>query len=338
MRIEKHPLARAARPVSSASSAVVGQDGPEHARRAVVLASRAGYFARVKHDPRIAAILGRVASRVARVSGIRAIVLGGSRARGTADAHSDLDLGLYYDPRRPFQIADLERAARELDERGTPGLVTPFGAWGPGVNGGGWLRIDGYHVDFLYRDLVAVRAAIEECRAGDPKTIYQLGHPYGFHNQIYAGEVNCCQILFDRAGEAALLKKFVAHYPEKLRRAIARKHLFDAAFELALADKPARRGDVMYVTGCLFRAASFMAIVAYAMNRRWLINEKGALAGLHAMPICPRAARATIARVLASPGRRPKELADSIEAMKSLCRRFRTLAARAGIALIDSGS
>lgn len=292
----------------------------------------------MKHDPRIAAILGRVASRVARVSGIRAIVLGGSRARGTADAHSDIDLGLYYNSRRPFQIADLERAARELDDRGTRGLVTPFGAWGPGVNGGGWLQIDGYHVDLLYRDLDAVCAAIDECRAGDPKTIYQLGHPYGFHNQIYAGEVSCCRILFDRTGQVSQLKKLTARYPEKLRSAIARKHLFDAAFELAIADKPALRGDVMYVNGCLFRAASFVTIVAYAMNRRWLINEKGALKGLRSMPICPRAAGSTIARVLAKPGRTPHELARSIDAMKSLCRRFRTLAARAGIALIDSGS
>ncbi|MFZ1887543.1 MAG: nucleotidyltransferase domain-containing protein [Candidatus Binataceae bacterium] len=289
-------------------------------------------------DREIQGILQRVASRLEQVGGIEAVVLGGSRARGTADAHSDVDLGLYYDPRRPFRIAELDRAARSLDDRGAPGLVTALGGWGPGVNGGGWLRIDGYHVDFLYRDLAAVRAAIGECRAGDPKTIYQLGHPFGFHNQIYAGEINCCRILFDRGGQAARLKRMVARYPEKLRRAIARKYLFDAAFELAITDKPALRGDVMYVAGCLFRAASFMTLVAYAMNRRWLINEKGAFRGLRTMRLRPRAAEVTIARVLANPGRTPKALASSIRAMKSLCGRFRTLAAREGLIVIDSGS
>ena len=289
------------------------------------------------HDEGVGELLSRVAARVARVTGIEAIVLGGSRARGTADAHSDIDLGLYYDSRRPFRIEDLERAARELDDRHASGLVTPFGAWGPGVNGGGWLKLGGIHVDFLYRDLAAVRLAIDECRAGDLKTIYQLGHPSGFHNQIYAGEINCCQILFDRRRQVARLKRLVARYPEKLRHAIARKHLFDAAFELAIADKPALRGDVMYVTGCLFRAASFMTLVAYAMNRRWLINEKGALAGLSTMPSRPRAMEATLARVLANPGRTADQLERSIGAMKSLCGRFRALAARGGIALIDSG-
>lgn len=292
----------------------------------------------MRRDRHIETILSRVTARVARVAGIEAIVLGGSRARGTADAHSDIDLGLYYNSRRPFRLIDLERAARSLDDRGAHGLVTALGAWGPGVNGGGWLRIDGRHVDFLYRDLAAVRTAIDECRAGDPKTVYQLGHPYGFHNQIYAGEINCCRILFDRGGKVARLKRMAARYPEKLRRAIARKHLFDAAFELAIADKPALRGDVMYVAGCLFRAASFMTIVAYAMNRRWLINEKGALRGLRSIPLLPRAAEVTIARVLANPGRTPKELARSVGAMKSLCGRFRTLAAREGLEVIDFGS
>lgn len=292
----------------------------------------------MSYDREIQRILERVVSRVALVSGIEAIVLGGSRARGTADAHSDIDLGLYYDSRRPFRIAELDRAARSLDDRGAPGLVTALGGWGPGVNGGGWLRIDGHHVDFLYRDLAAVRSAIGECRAGDPKTIYQLGHPFGFHNQIYAGEINCCRILFDRRREVARLKRMVARYPEKLRRAIARKYLFDAAFELGIADKPALRGDVMYVAGCVFRAASFMTLVAYAMNRRWLINEKGALRGLRTMRLRPRAAEVTIARVLANPGRSPKELASSIRVMKLLRARFQTLAVHEGLVVIDSGS
>ncbi|MFZ0660075.1 MAG: nucleotidyltransferase domain-containing protein [Candidatus Binataceae bacterium] len=292
----------------------------------------------MRRDHYVEKILSRVAARLAQVGAIEAVVLGGSRARGTADAHSDIDLGLYYDSRRPFRIAELDRAARSLDDRGAPGLVTALGGWGPGVNGGGWLRIDGYHVDFLYRDLAAVHAAIGECRSGDPKTIYQLGHPFGFHNQIYAGEINCCRILFDRSGQVARLKRMVARYPEKLRHAIARKYLYDAAFELAITDKPALRGDVVYVAGCLFRAASFMTLVAYAMNRRWLINEKGALRGLRTMRLRPHAAEVTIARVLAKPGRTPKELARSARVMKSLCARFRTLAAREGLIVIDSGS
>jgi predicted nucleotidyltransferase len=286
------------------------------------------------HDS-ISGIIDRVVARAASVRGIRAIVLGGSRARGTADEHSDIDLGIYYDSRRPFRIPDLERAARELDDGHRRGLLTPFGTWGPGVNGGGWLVIEGRHVDFLYRDLDLVRRAIEDCRAGRPGFVYQLGHPLGFHNQIHAGEVSVCRPLYDPAGVVRTLKRAVAKYPPRLRRAIVTKHMFDAAFELAIAGKPAQRGDTMYVAGCLFRAAGFMTLVLYALNRRWWLNEKGALAETRSFAVAPRRFRATVASVLAGVGREPGATARSIARMKSLWERTKECAAAERIAISD---
>ena len=58
----------------------------------------------------------RVAERLQTVSGVAAVVLGGSAARGVADARSDVDLGLYYDPARPFAVSALREIARELDD------------------------------------------------------------------------------------------------------------------------------------------------------------------------------------------------------------------------------
>jgi len=264
------------------------------------------------------ALLDRVAARVERVGGISAIVLGGSRARATADPNSDIDIGLYYESEQPFSIDELSRAAEELDDRHQPGLVTGFGQWGPGVNGGGWLVIDGRHVDFLYRDIGAVRRAIDECRAGRPRTMYQIGHPLGFHNQIYAGEVNCCRPLYDPHSAIAELKSLVFDYPDALREALIEKHLFDAGFELAIADKPAARGDVMYVAGCLFRAAGFMLLVLYALNRRWFINEKGALAESRTFVLAPDRFHATLERVLGNPGITAAQLAYGLAQFQDL--------------------
>jgi predicted nucleotidyltransferase len=280
-------------------------------------------------------MIDRVVERAARVRGVQAIVLGGSRARGTADQHSDFDLGIYYDPRRPFRIADLERAAKELDDEHRSGLMTPFGAWGPGVDGGGWLVIDGHHVDFLYRDLGVVRRAIEDCRAGRPGSIYQLGHPLGFHNQIHAGEISVCRTLHDPHGTVRALKRRIAKYPARLRRAIVAKHMFDAAFEMAIAGKPAMRGDTMYVAGCLFRAAGFMTLVVYALNRRWWLNEKGALAETRSFPIVPPRFQPTISAALAEVGRQPRAMTRSIARMKSMWSRLRACAAAERIAVSD---
>src|SRR5271157_1577044 len=97
-------------------------------------------------------ILAEVVARVSKIDGVEAIVLGGSRARGTADERSDIDLGIYYDGKHPFSTAALGAAAKELDDRHSDNLVTSFGDWGPAVNGGGWLEIRGNHVDFIYRE------------------------------------------------------------------------------------------------------------------------------------------------------------------------------------------
>ncbi len=265
--------------------------------------------------------------RVAKVDGVQAIVLGGSRARGTADERSDVDLGIYYDGAHPFSTAALGAAAKELDDRHGDGLVTSFGEWGPGVNGGGWLEIRGHHVDFLYREIGAVREAIEECIAGRPRSIYQLGHPLRFHMQIYAGEVHACRPLYAANRAIADLKSLVREYPENFRAAAVTKHLFDAEFEISIAAKPAERADVMYVAGCLFRAAGFMTLVLYALNRKFFLNEKGAFAESNRFAIKPARFHATVASVLGSVGTTPAQLSASVARFQSLAAELRQFAA-----------
>jgi predicted nucleotidyltransferase len=274
-------------------------------------------------------ILSLVAGHVAKIDGVAAIVLGGSRARGNADERSDIDLGIYYDGAHPFSTAALGAAAQELDDRHLDGLVTSFGQWGAAVNGGGWLEIRCHHVDFIYREIGAVREAIEDCIAGRPRSIYQLGPPLGFHMQIYAGEVHVCRPLFDPAGAIAELKSLVREYPEKFRAAAVAKHLFDAEFEISIAAKPAERVDVMYVAGCLFRAAGFMTLVLYALNRRFFLNEKGAFAQSHRFAIKPARFHDTAARVLGSIGATPAELSASLDSFQNLVAELSQLATSA---------
>ena len=273
-------------------------------------------------------ILTKVVARVSKIDGVQVIVLGGSRARGTADERSDTDLGIYYDGKHPFSTAALGAAAKEMDDRHSDNLVTSFREWGPAVNGGGWLQIRGHHVDFLYREVGAVRDAIEDCIAGRPRSIYQLGHPLGFHIQIYAGEIHVCRPLFDPAGVIAQLKSEVREYPERFRTAVVTKHLFDAEFEITIAAKPAERGDVMYVAGCLFRAAGFMTLVLYALNRTYYLNEKGAFAESRGFAVKPARFHDTVASVLGNVGTAPAALATSVASFQSLADEMRQLAAR----------
>jgi predicted nucleotidyltransferase len=60
------------------------------------------------------ALLAKVVRAFGGVPGIRAIVLGGSRARGEATAQSDYDIGLYYEADHPIDIGRLAKAAMLL--------------------------------------------------------------------------------------------------------------------------------------------------------------------------------------------------------------------------------
>src|SRR5260370_24645915 len=101
--------------------------------------------------------------------------------------------------------------------------------------------------------------------------------------------------------------------------------MFDAEFEISIAAKPAARGDVMYVAGCLFRAAGFMTLVLYALNREFFLNEKGAFAESRRFATKPARFHDTISRILGNIGETPAELSASVEGFQSIAQELRAI-------------
>ncbi|MBX3498674.1 MAG: nucleotidyltransferase domain-containing protein [Alphaproteobacteria bacterium] len=231
----------------------------------------------VANDERLLAELTEVLSTV---PGVRAIALGGSRARGTATPHSDYDIGLYYDGAAPLDVATLGRIAAEIDDRGAEATVTPVGGWGPWIDGGGWLVIEEMRVDLLYRDLAKVARVIDDCRAGKVEIAYQPGHPHAFVSSIYAGEVALCKVLHDPDGALAAERARTTPYPEAMKRELRRRFEWEACFSLENAEKSRARGDTVYIAGCAFRSIACLCQSLHAANGVWLLNEKGAVASV----------------------------------------------------------
>ncbi|RIK39619.1 MAG: DNA polymerase subunit beta [Chloroflexi bacterium] len=234
-----------------------------------------------------AGLLDGLVERLRRIDGIAAIVLGGSHAGGHALPTSDLDVGLYYQPNAPIDIAALAAAVTALNDTPRPDLVTPLGGWGPWINGGGWLRIQGQAVDLLYRDLDRVAQVCEACASGQVEMAYQPGHPHGFVSPIYAGEIAVCRPLWDPDGAVAALKARVLPYPLALQRALLDKFGWEMSFALETARKPAARGEVSYVAGCCFRCVACLMQVLFALNKEYLLNEKGAVRRADSLPLRP---------------------------------------------------
>lgn len=223
-----------------------------------------------------------MAARLTQVPGVEAVVLGGSRARGTHRPDSDWDLGLYYrgDP-------DL-RALTELasEAQGTPVEVAGPGGWGPWVNGGAWLTVDGAAVDWILRDLDRVESVWSDCREGRFEVGIQPGHPLGFWSPCYVGEVALARVLQDPRSILTPLQKETRTYPEPLRRALTGA-AWEAGFSVASARKSAPSGDTLHVSLCLSRAFGVLAQALHAHHRAWCLNEKGALASAAALPDTP---------------------------------------------------
>jgi hypothetical protein len=248
------------------------------------------------------ALLRRLVVALAPVPGIEAIALGGSRACSTATAHSDYDIGLYYRTDRLIDTAALGKVAARLDDRGTEASVTPIGGWGPWIDGGGWLLIDGIHVDLLYRNLERVGAAIDDAHAGKVERFYQPGHPHAFLPTIYAGEVACARALYDPTGALAGLQSRTRPYPAALAKAVRERFEWEGEFALANARKSLDRADVSYLAGCAFRAVACLCQTLFALNGVWLLNEKGAVAAADGFALAPRDFARRVAAVFADLG------------------------------------
>jgi predicted nucleotidyltransferase len=232
--------------------------------------------------------------QVARVPGVKAVTLGGSRARGMAPPGSDWDIGLYY--RGSIDTA----AIRKL---GYAGHVTEPGEWGRIVNGGAWLEVDCERVDLLYRDLDVVEHWIAEADAGRFEIDRVGGHIAGLPTYVLAGELALGTVLRGSLPRPS--------FSSALRRAAPPRWEGDAAFSLLIAEQHAVRGDVAGCAGLLARAVMTAAHARLAGHGTWALNEKGLVA---------RAGLDEAAEILAAVGWTPQRLQDSVTKMRQLLR------------------
>lgn len=259
--------------------------------------------------------LQAVADELASVGGVVAVSLGGSRARGEHRADSDFDLGVYY--RGRLDVSALADLARQV--AGPDAQVGKPGDWGPWVDGGAWLSINGANVDWIYRDLDRVHQAWKDARAGRFYFHGQVGHPLGVPDFAYVGEVALGVVLSDRSGELTKLHDESQQYPPLLRDAVVRR-LDEATFLIAGAAKAVSVGDATYVAGCVFRVVGLCAHALHAASGRWLINEKGCVASADRLPLSPPQFGDRAHGLLAEVGKTPAELAATLGSATELVR------------------
>lgn len=261
-------------------------------------------------------LLREMAAGLVGVPGVRAVALGGSRARGTHRPDSDVDLGLYYDR----ALLDVDALAA-LARRWVGGRVdiAPPGGWGPWVDGGGWLSVDGVDVDWILRDVERVLQQCQRARAGEFAFFAQPGHPFGFLDVAYAGEVANAVPLEDPDGVLAGMRVLLTPFPAALRSAFLR-NLWQVDFLLDGAAKGAKRGDVAYVALCASHAVMLIAHAWHAAAGEWAVNEKGLVLNVARLAIDSRGFTGSATAVLQNLGSEPAQLTLAIRELRELPR------------------
>ena len=254
------------------------------------------------------------------IPGLQGAVLGGSYARGQARADSDIDLGVYYSDAAPICV----KSIREVTAR-FPGSVNPIVSelleWGPWVNGGAWLTIRRQRVDLIYRSLEHLEQVISEAQQGKHELHFGQQPPFGYFGPSYLGELSIAVILFDPSGQIAGLQSRVAKYPEALRRRVVQDYLWSVEFALhAFAPKFARQGEVYLTASTIARCVHALVLVLFALNRRYLVNDKTVLKEASDFPLRPPDLRRRVDSLLSRVGSIPTELEHSVSLADALFR------------------
>jgi predicted nucleotidyltransferase len=197
---------------------------------------------------------------LAALPGVRAVALGGSRARGTAAPGSDWDFAVYYRG-TGFDPASL----RSL---GWPGEIFPIGGWGGGAfNSGAWLTAGERRVDVHYRDLDDIDHHLAEAREGRFHIERLMFHLAGIPSYIVLAELALNRVL---SGELPR-----PGYPPALRRTAQAAWRENATATLGYARAAhADRGHLADTAGAIALAACQGAHAVLAGRGEWVTNEK----------------------------------------------------------------
>lgn len=201
--------------------------------------------------------VGELVDALTTMTGVVAVVLGGSRAAGSQVEDSDWDLGVYY------------RGTLDLTIVNARGTVYPPGSWGRIMNGGAWLTCGDQKVDVLLRDLDVVEHWTRRAESGEFEVDTLLGYLAGLPTYTLTAELASCQVLFGDLPRAPFPPTLADTAPPLWR---SRR-----SFSLEYARVLGRRGKVAAAVGHVAKAAIEEAHARVCERRTWVCNEKGLL-------------------------------------------------------------
>src|SRR5258708_31982274 len=142
---------------------------------------------------------------------------------------------------------------------------------------------------------------------------------------LYCTEAGICCSLYAPDHVIEGLKAKIVHYSPHLKQAIIKNFLWSARFTLDNTSKPASRGEVYLVTGCLARAIHCLVQVLYAINETYYLSEKKLAADLSSFSLRPENFLERIYTLLGATGTTSAQLQESLRKTEALYSELSTL-------------
>jgi hypothetical protein len=231
-----------------------------------------------------------------------AIALGGSYAKGSSDAHSDVDVYL-------FAREVIPRVAR--NQNVSQALGVEPASWGqdePFIQAGTDFTYRGQSVECWLRNTEQVETSLAASMEGEMHRQYVVWTAMGFFNYVALADVHAMHVVEDPSGLLQTWKKRVSVYPEKLREAILGKFIPEAAFwpRNPHYDRAVEREDVIYTSAIVQQVVQALVQVLFALNYEYFPGEKKLTLALNKLRIQPEAFSARTEALLfpgSTPGR-----------------------------------
>lgn len=229
-----------------------------------------------------------------------AIALAGAHAKGTADAASDIDIYVFAENAKPFDVRSaIIRAV--ADQGTTPWISDSLDAapWGGSMD----FFYQGTPVEVVIRTLSRMDKVVHDCLKGRFEIIPATWTSNGYYTFIYLCELSFLKPVWDPNGILAEYKKQAAVYPAPLRHSIIQIFMERAGtwIDNFHYESAVRRGDILFTAPIVMHTVLDMIQVVFALNQTYYSGDKKLETALANMKYCPEALRSDLCFLLNTP-------------------------------------
>lgn len=249
------------------------------------------------------------------------IGLGGSIAKGSADAHADIDL--YIIAEDWGSLNDTAETFKALPE------VTACTHWEPEnrSEGGVDFTFSETPVECWWRRLESVDTTFSEAYSGTVKIDPVFWTPAGFYNHTLLSDLHYLIPLADPDGILKEWQKKLQQYPQKLKESIIKQNIGIAGFwrDNPHLESALKRDDLIYLSSIQNQGIQCITQALFAINETYFSGDKKLGKKLAKLPKTPENIEVTINTIFSGkPGRasfaqmyelldQVKDLADGVQ-------------------------